>query len=88
VRAQPVVETVHLAAILGNGSERDNVDEIDSQCRVDVVNKHLHILFGALVERNDNKSRTTAAETPENSLVVPNCGMAVAGGGDDDMGNA
>jgi hypothetical protein len=65
-----VVETVDLAAILGNGGERDNIVEIESQCRVNVVNKHLHILFGALVQGNDGKSGTTAAETLENSLDV------------------
>jgi len=37
-----------------------------------------------LVEGNDSKSGTTAAETLEISLVVFNCGMAVARGGDDD----
>ena len=75
-----VVETVDLAAILGNGSKSDNIVEIGSQCHVDVVNKHPHILFGALVEGNDCKSGTTATETLENSLVVFNCGTAVARG--------
>jgi hypothetical protein len=53
-----------------------------------VVNKHLHVLFGALVKGNDSKSGTTAAEKLGNSLVVFNCGTAVARGGDDDMGTA
>jgi hypothetical protein len=44
-----VVETVDLAAILGNGSERDNITDIESQCHVNLVNKRLHILFEALV---------------------------------------
>ena len=72
--------------MLRNGSERDNIVEIESQCRVNVVNKRLHILFGALVEGSDSKSGTTASETLENSLVVFNCGTALARGGDDDMG--
>jgi len=80
-----VVETVDRAAILGNGSERDNIVEIESQRRVNVVNKRLHILFGALIERNDSKNGTTASETLENSLVVFNCGTALARGSDDDM---
>ena len=65
-----VVETVDLAVILGNGSERDDIVEIESQCRVYVVDERPHILFGALVEGNDHKSGTTAAETLENSLIV------------------
>jgi hypothetical protein len=83
-----VIETINLSAILGNGSERDNIVEIESQCRVNVVNKHLHILFGALVEGCDSKSGTMAAETLEDSLVVFNCGPAVVRGSDDDMGTA
>jgi hypothetical protein len=75
-----VVETVDLAAILGNGSERDNIVEIESQCRVYVVNKRLHILFGASVEGNDSESETAATETLENALVVFNGGTAVARG--------
>src|SRR5713226_6458630 len=64
-----VIQTVDLAAILGNSSKWNNIVKIESQCRVNVVNKCLYILFGALVEGNDSKSRTTAAETLENSLV-------------------
>src|ERR1019366_1457799 len=71
-----IVKTIDLVAVLGNGSEGDNVVEIESQRRVNVVNKCLHILLGALIERNDSKSGTTAAETLENSLVVFNCGTA------------
>jgi hypothetical protein len=80
-----VVKTVDLTAILRNGSERDNIVEIESQCHVIVVNKRLHILFRALVEGNDSKSGTMAAETLENSLVVFNCGTVVARGGDDNI---
>jgi hypothetical protein len=61
-----VVETVDLAAVLGNGSEGDNVVEIEPQSRVSVVNMRFHILLGALIERNDSKSRTSAAEMLEN----------------------
>jgi hypothetical protein len=46
---RPVVGTVDLAVILGNGSERDNVIEIES-CGVNVLNTRLHILFGTLVK--------------------------------------
>ncbi len=53
---------------------------------VNVVNKRLHILFGALVEGNDSKRGTMAAETLGNSLVVFDYSTAVAGGGDNDMG--
>jgi hypothetical protein len=50
-----VIETVDLAAVLGNGSERDDIVEIESQCRVNVVDKRLHILFRA-VEGYNSKS--------------------------------
>ena len=39
-------------AALGNGSEGHNVVEIESQRRVNVVNKCLHILLGAFIEWN------------------------------------
>src|SRR5216684_2170523 len=48
----------------------------------------LDILFGALVEGDDSKGGTTASETLGNSLVVFNCGTALARGGDDNMGTA
>ena len=83
-----VIETIDLMAMLRNGSERENIVELESQYHVTVVNKHLHILSGALVEGNKSKSGTMAAETLENSLVVFNCGTAVARSGDNDMGNA
>jgi hypothetical protein len=83
-----VIKTIDLAAIPGNGSESDNIVDIKSQCRVNVVNKRLDILFGALVEGDDSKGGTTASETLGNSLVVFNCGTALAGGGDDNMGTA
>jgi hypothetical protein len=56
------IEIINLVATLG---ERDNIVEIT--CRINVVNKRLHILFGASVERSDSKSGTTAAEM----LVFP-----------------
>jgi hypothetical protein len=71
-----VIETIDLVATPGNGSKSDNIDEIKSQCHVNVVNKCLDILFGALVEGNDSKGRTTASETLGTSLVVFNCGTA------------
>jgi hypothetical protein len=80
-----VVKTVDLTAILRNGSKGDNMVKIKSQCRVNVVNQHLHILSGALVEGNNSKSGTTAVETLGNSQVVFNCGTAVARGGDNNM---
>ena len=57
--------------------------QVKSQCRVDIVNKCLHILLGALIEGNDCKSGTTTTEALERSLVVFNCGATIAGGGDD-----
>ncbi len=83
-----VIQTIDLVAILGNSSKWNNKVKIESQGHVNVVNKHLHILFGALVERNNSKSRTTAAETLENSLVVFDCCMAIVGSRDDDMSTA
>src|SRR5258708_27395594 len=83
-----VIQTVDLVAILGNSSKWNNIVKIESQGCINVVNKCLHILFGALVERNDSKSRTTAAEMLENSLVVFDCGMAIVGNRDDDMSTA
>jgi hypothetical protein len=37
-------------SIFRNGSEGDDVVEIEAQGRVDVVNKCVHIVFGALIE--------------------------------------
>ncbi len=62
------IQTIDLVAILRNSSKWNNIVKIESQCCVNVVNKCLHILFGALVEGNDSKSRTTATEMLENSL--------------------
>jgi hypothetical protein len=42
-----VIQTINLAAILRKRSERDNVVEINSKGRVDVINECLDILFGS-----------------------------------------
>ena len=64
-----VIQTIDLVAILRNSSKWNNIVKIESQGHVNVVNKCLYILFGALVERNNSKSRIMAAETLENFLV-------------------
>jgi hypothetical protein len=54
-----VIETIKLAAVLENDSEGNNVVEI--QCRVNMVDKRLHILLGALkgTTRVEHGCRTT-----------------------------
>ena len=45
------------------------------------VNKDLYILLGALIERKDSKSGTTAAKMLENALVVLDSHLLDAGRG-------
>ena len=77
-----------LRPISGTAAKGDNVVEIESQRRVNIANKRLHILLGALIERKDSKGGTATAETLEDSLTVFDCGMAVVGGGDNAMDTA
>ena len=73
-----VIKPINFTTILRHGGEGDNVIQVKSQHRVDIVNKCLHILIGALIEGNDCKSRTMTAEALGYSLVVFNCGATIA----------
>jgi len=57
--------------------------EIEFQCRAHVVNERLHIPVEASIKKNGSKNGIVAAKTLKFSLVVFNCSIAVARGGND-----
>jgi hypothetical protein len=68
-----VVETVDLPAVLGEGSEGEDVVEVHAESLVlgvDVVDERLDVLLRSLVEGNDGETRSLATALLVNGLVV------------------
>ena len=67
-----IVQAVNLTPVLRNGSERKDIVQVEVECRVDVVNQGIDVLFRFLVERDDGECGTSAAMCLEDALVIFN----------------
>ena len=83
-----VVESVDFAAVLWDGSERQDVVEIQAESRVDVVDERLNVLLRALIEGNNGECGALAAEALEDALVVLHRCPAVTRRRDHDVSTA
>ena len=83
------IDGVDLTAILGDGSEGNDIVQVPAKTLlgvVDVVNQSLNVLLAALVERHDHKLGTTGTVTGVHGLVVLGHLAREATGSDNDLG--
>ena len=80
-----VIETIDLATVLRDSSERHDVVKIHVQFTIDVIDESFNILSRGLIEGNNSQSRSMTTKRLEESLIVFNSLAVVTGGSDNDM---
>jgi len=80
-----VIETINLATVLRNSSERHDIVKIHVQITIDVIDESFNILSRGLIEGNDSQSRSTTTKRLEDSLIIFDSLAVVTGSSDKDV---